>query len=614
MKKHIHLTKIGLLVVLMAVIVACNPPEEKDVEPMEMPIPELAAIDSLMWQQPDSAFAMLQEFVVSPEAKDLDVYNEHYCQLLISELLYKNDYIQSNRENLMQAVDYFDSLCAGSDAARHVSTDPTIAFLDARSHYINGVGFYEQKNIVQACSEYLNVLEIMEGNFQDQTLTGIRAKFMFYTYNRLLELFSAQFMMASAIKCGEEALAYCQKEPSLSKEIPNTYFHIGKQYDKMGEKNIARDYYGRSIEGLSDINSLVYRDAISMKALCDYQVGHDVDSSLTLIRQMLAHANNEKERLTRLIVIGGIFTIEQSFDSALYYLKPVFENKDDISFQIQAAEYLLIIYDNLGNKEKSNECTRFLADFKKTEGENKAMVSKLEDLFKTYTIQKQEKEAEEKRKTAIKKILGVIIPIAAVLASIIIVLAKVRSKKLLKQQQEEADKVLEETEQQHRMQQAAMSGRLKKSNEEVRELKDQIKQMDDLAANSEMAASFNEEPICRLIMERVHDGQFKSKIDCDIYKSYALDKQQLLDLRMAVDRHFSQFTLRLRKAYPKLTSIDIDYCCLYLLNLTYADVSALMQRAYNTVVERDGKIKKILGSDNPLPYTLIAIANESLFS
>ena len=109
-------------------------------------------------------------------------------------------------------------------------------------------------------------------------------------------------------------------------------------------------------------------------------------------------------------------------------------------------------------------------------------------------------------------------------------------------------------------------------------------------------------------MERVHDGQFKSKIDCELYKSYALDKQQLLDLRVAADRHFSQFTLRLRKAYPKLTSIDIDYCCLYLLNLTYADVSALMQRAYNTVVERDSKIHKIFGSEKPLPVILMDIA------
>jgi hypothetical protein len=135
--------------------------------------------------------------------------------------------------------------------------------------------------------------------------------------------------------------------------------------------------------------------------------------------------------------------------------------------------------------------------------------------------------------------------------------------------------------------------------------------LDDLAAKTEAAASFNEEPICRLIMERVNEGQFKAKIDCELYKSYALDKQQLLDLRVAADLHFSKLTLRLRKTYPKLTNIDIDYCCLYLLNLTFADVSALMQRAYNTVVERDGKIQKIIGSEKPLSVLLMDIAQNT---
>ena len=162
------------------------------------------------------------------------------------------------------------------------------------------------------------------------------------------------------------------------------------------------------------------------------------------------------------------------------------------------------------------------------------------------------------------------------------------------------------------MEQAAMSGRLKRSNQELRELKDQIKQLDDLAAKTESATSFNEEPICRLILERVKEGQFKAKIDCELYKSYALDKQQLLDLRVAADLHFSKLTLRLRKTYPKLTNIDLDYCCLYLFNLTDADVSALMQRAYNTVVERDSKIQKIIGSEKPLPVTLDGYSSESI--
>ena len=112
-------------------------------------------------------------------------------------------------------------------------------------------------------------------------------------------------------------------------------------------------------------------------------------------------------------------------------------------------------------------------------------------------------------------------------------------------------------------------------------------------------------------MERVNEGQFKSKVDCAIYKQYALDKQHLLDLRVAADRHFNQFTLRLKKVYPELTNIDIDYCCLYLLNLTHSDVSALMQRAYNTVVERDSKMRMIFGSKEPLSITLKDIAQEN---
>ena len=168
--------------------------------------PELAAIDSLMWRQPDSALAVLQQFAASPKADSLDELNGHYCQLLISELLYKNDYGQSNRPALQQAVRYFDSLSLCIGVVRNVST---ISFLDARAHYINGVGYYERDSAVEACKEYLKALEVMEGHFEKDELIGHRARFMAYTYNRLMELFSAQFMMDPAIACGEKALAYC---------------------------------------------------------------------------------------------------------------------------------------------------------------------------------------------------------------------------------------------------------------------------------------------------------------------------------------------------------------------------------------------------------------------
>ena len=118
----------------------------------------LTGIDSLMWRRADSAFVLLQEFVVGPEVETLDTFDWHYCQVLISELLYKNDCEQTNREDLLLAVSYFDSLCGEKgDAINRVSTDGKV-FLDARAHYINAVGYYEQGDVVQTCAEYLKAL------------------------------------------------------------------------------------------------------------------------------------------------------------------------------------------------------------------------------------------------------------------------------------------------------------------------------------------------------------------------------------------------------------------------------------------------------------------------
>jgi hypothetical protein len=119
----------------------------------EGPNPELSAIDSLMWRQPDSALAVLQQFTASPKADSLDEFNEHYCQLLISELLYKNYAAQSNCEELLQAVAYFDSLTFTLNDSPHAfwshcgpsfrecgtqspNLNDNIFFLDARVHYI----------------------------------------------------------------------------------------------------------------------------------------------------------------------------------------------------------------------------------------------------------------------------------------------------------------------------------------------------------------------------------------------------------------------------------------------------------------------------------------------
>ena len=107
----------------------------------------------------------------------------------------------------------------------------------------------------------------------------------------------------------------------------------------------------------------------------------------------------------------------------------------------------------------------------------------------------------------------------------------------------------------------------------------------------------------------VDTQQFKSKLGSETYKEFALSKDQLLELRAAVDSHYCKFTHRLHDMYPDLSCDDIDYCCLYLLGLKDADISALMQRDYSTVCYRNRKIKNIIKSKKNLSETLNNLAD-----
>ena len=639
-----------LFLLPLAFILACqryddDPVETRRATSLQITAsPELSAIDSLMWRHPDSALACLLPYfdTCCRDAKfcvsTTTAFNRHYAHLLLAELLYKNDYAQTNRPALQQAVHYFDSLAftlKDTPSPKHLiaGTDPlsltrndNIVFLDARAHYIHGVGYYENDSIVEACAEYLKALELMENHFEKKDLVGKKARFMTYTYNRLGDMFSEQYMMKSAMVCFENALAYCKIEPTSPYGVSNNLYRIGKQYDKMNEIDTASRYYELAIKEIPDTDNLVYRDIIASKALCDYQKGIEIEQLMKALKQTLINADDNEELITRFLTIGDVFFEEGLYDSASCYLEPVFVESEDMVSKIQAAEYLRIIYDSLKNSKKSDECIRFLAQQKKAEGQNKSLVSQLDDLFQNYLDQKQKYKAEVERKKTVKNTIGVIILIVILVTLVIIALAKLRSKNKEKihkmeiemkeaksrKELEERDKryaeAIEAERQVHQMEQAALSGRLKRSNQVVRELKDQIKRQNDFVEKTETTISFAEEPICCLILERVNKGNFKSKMNFSYYKESALNKQQLFSLRLAADRHYGQFTVRLKKTYPGLTNADLDYCCLYLLGLSDADVAALMQRAYSTVIERNVKLRKIIGYDDSLPITLMVIA------
>ena len=618
-------------------LVACSKPAEVP-EPVvaelcrsvEGPILTLSQIDTLMWHHPDSALAVMMEFAANSEADSLGEFDGHYCQVLIAELLYKNDYGQSNRKELLKAVAYFDSLnfilndtptpkslIAGADPLSPTRND-NIVFLSARAHYMNGVGFYERDSVVAACGEYLKALEIVETHFPNVETVCTPSlpiahlpRFMALTYGRLGELFDNQFMQ-NAIYCYKKALVFNIIEPTSPTGMVNLLSSLGREYHFFSQMDSAEYYNNEAWKYVSDTNHLTYRNLFSQQALLNFYLGKGVEPAVNDLRYMVAKSQSEDEKLTRFATIGHIYYEAQNYDSALFYLIQVFENKDDASLKWDAAEKLRSIYQSRGDTLKVTQYAIFQAENAVSEVESNYQVSQLNELFQQHLQWEQERaEAERQQAARLRKnrmivVVSVLVVVAALLAWLLI-------RRKMKQQRDAASQQMEAVQEAHRLEKASMSGRLKRSNQELRELKDQMRQQAGNGAPKQeaQAVSFTDEPICRLIMERVNEGQFKAQMDCKLYQDYALGKEQVMALREAADRHYNQFTSRLAKAYPELTRGDLDYCCLYLLGLSDADISALMQRAYNTVSERSRKLKGVFGSDEPLSVTLRGFASES---
>ena len=376
------LNVIGIMLVLLFFF-CCGKKETPQIEiPDNNAHTALAEIDSLMWQQPDSALAVLLDYLgnvcrdVARYVSTNETFDNHYAQLLASELLFKNDYAQTNRKELLQAVAYFDSLMqvpepAVPEAHRRVEGPSNrIVFLDARAHYINGAGYYEHDSLTEACAEYLNTLRIMESHFGENEMVGKKARFMALTYGRLLEMFKEQLMPELAIYCCKQYLVYNQIAPTSLNAKANILYQTGIEYHILGETDSVASYYKAAFNALHDKNTMVYRDLTASQAVFDYFEVHDTIKALDSLKSMASQAESESERISRYSTIGDIYHNARQFDSAKVYKELVFEFAEDAIDQKLAAKVLHDIAISEGDTLKANQYAPFLIEDVSAAAEN----------------------------------------------------------------------------------------------------------------------------------------------------------------------------------------------------------------------------------------------------
>ena len=510
--------------------------------------PTLASIDSLLWTQPDSAFAQLQAFAESREMDSLDTFNWHYFHLLLSELLYKNDYAQTNRDELLKAVDYYDSLVDVCGKRVH----PDLVFLDARAHYIDGVGYYEMDSAVPACEQYLKAVEVMEDQFSEEELVGKKAQFMALAYTHLCILFSDQYLHEQAIHYGKQSLPYYKRYEATPWHISWMLEKIGSHYHMINHTDSADYYYSNALDVVPDSNSMVYRDVLAARTLLSYYSGKNPQRDLETMRRLINQAETNQEYLARKLNTSELYINEKLYDSAWTFLTQVFNESDNIESKKQAAEWLVEICKVKGESYESY--SEFLVPFANQEENNSAVKSKLTDMFDSFRMRTIEHQHRQKVKENAKWTMLVV----GGLLSVILVFLFLHHRK----------------------------------KEQVKSLEYQIQEQASSKNKWDVMEQFLSEPICQDIIHSVKGKNIKRSSVSLKYPEYALNESQLNELAMTVSRYFGPVENLLDHSGMNLNPTLLNQCRLYLLGLDEKQIAVLLNKDYSSVTRYENKLKK----------------------
>ena len=173
----------------------------------------------------------------------------------------------------------------------------------------------------------------------------------------------------------------------------------------------------------------------------NYYAHHDTVATLDSLKSMIAQSASESERLTRFLAIGSIYNDIGIYDSAKYYWESVFEYEEKSINKRVVSNFLRLMALKEGDTLKADQYAQDMVENTSSPGESQARVSKLNDMFQSYLLEKQEAASQHERKKAVRITLLALLALAVVLAIVTIVIRN-RHRKHMATQEAAAQKRL----------------------------------------------------------------------------------------------------------------------------------------------------------------------------
>ena len=373
---------------------------------------------------------------------------------------------------------------------------------------------------------------------------------------------------------------------------------IGAQYDMLEILDSASYYYQSSMRSITDTSNLTYRDVETHLAILSYKMNGDPALIMQRLQEMLFLSESPEEYYSRSMVIGEVYYREQRFDSAWFYLNKVYRESESIASKRHAAEFLVKTCKLQGLN--SDEYADFLVQFANQEENNSGIKTHLAALYSEHIDYRHQKRHKHET-SRIMQTATVILSILSILLLTYFVFYHVR-----KREKQLLEVEISEERHTHQVKQKAIGKRLSESGKALRMQKDEneklIKELNALKVQAvwDSYNDFISEDICQSILAVFMETLPKRGSKYYDHPEMALNDKQLFQLEMAVEKHFSGLVGILAERCPRMSRNDTIQCQLSLLNLTDAQIAALMHNDYSTVKKRNIKLKKAFGTEKTL--------------
>lgn len=533
----------GCLLLLSALLVSCN---DKALSEREAPHhhSEWKAITQVMDHQPEKAMRMLDSVESREDAAQWSAFDRNEYLLLTVVAQYKNGILSPQSQDLKPVVAFYDSL------AMLYPRDKELQLLLAESYYYSATEGAMSKKDGTVFNSYLQSLKIVETYFPDDDSYHVM-RFKALIHTRLGEILYGFNLMNQAMMSFQNAADY-----------------FNKVHDTIGEAAMIRN-----------------QGSI-------YQVNKEYEKALAQFNEAARLAPMDEDLF--LHSKGGLFLAQKEYDSAIWYLERSFR-LTDVHATNNAAADLAELYRQRGDREKENYYTNYYVSSTFSEANKVPTKMEIDYLYGHFLTE----HAASGVKHPERKLELFFIIAFAVLALGIFAYVIVRNRRRI----QHIEKQITVIEAKHQQETEGKDAQLKNISQQLSDTQQELQRRSNPSHFSSCWNQYINSDIYQKINALVAGKDIMTK-SVTMYPKLKLRDTDLIELVQTMNDCFPEFSTRLLKTYPRLSSSDLRHCCLAVSGWNDAEIAVLEGISYSGANRKTNRILNAMQADSSLGQTL----------